>query len=475
MKQSTGQTLYNLLITKDYHPEMLDPSGKPVMDASDATLFSFEWKTDQKNYGTVVILLGNNNELEVYYGDNLGRGMEKSDRGDWYDFLSQMKSFATRNLLTFELNNINRLKYTMQGLAAIKEGLFEGFYGKKNISYSDQPKRTRLMIKHNRNLGEGEARHRAIESLFVETEEGERFKLPFKSLMGGKIMARHVAEGGRPYDSFGNHIVEMIEEMRTMSGFIRAAKNKQFDESASDLVKSGVRHYKDLKHKARRMVSKKGYREEKEKFDPAEIDAGDITVEAVRSMFVEKSIDPRIESALPVLIKLQGDSMKEVSQFENWVEQVQEGTWALPDTPDQMKELKQLMSAPITVGVDGLNATNLIYGLIGDDALFDDIYELSQTDPDADARDLIIARLDDFGIELATSENLDSDGVMMTRPSNMSSESIEEGRMKDQMIGDSEKMSKEEFAKKYGKEAAKEMYDESIEEHLNSLLKLSGI
>lgn len=430
MEQTAGQTLYNLLITKDYHPEMLDPTGKPVMDASDATLFSFEWKTDEKNYGTVVVLLGQQNELEVYYGDNLGRGMEKADRKDWYDFLSQMKNFATRNLMSFELNNISRLKYTMQGLAAIKEGLFEGYYGKKNISYSDQPRRTRLMIKHNRNLGQNEARHRAIESLFVETEEGERFKLPFKSLMGGKIMARHVAEGGRPYDAFGNHIAEIIEEMAVMSGFIRAANRKQFDESATDLVKSGVRHYRDLKQKARRMVSKKGYREEKEKFDPASIDAGDVTVEAVRSMFIEKSIDPRIESALPVLTRLQGDNMKEVAQFENWVDQVNEGTWAIPETPEQIRELKQLMSAPLPVGVDGLNATNLIYGLIGDDELFDSIAELAEQDPDADARDLIAARLKDFGIDIdmsdQTDENLDSDGVMMTRPSNMSSESVEE-------------------------------------------------
>ena len=39
-----------------------------------------------------------------------------------------------------------------------------------------------------------------------------------------------------------------------------------------------------------------------------------------------------------------------------------------------------------------------------------------------------------------------------------------EGRLKDKMIGDSEKMTKKEFAKKYGKEAADEMFDESINE-----------
>ena len=44
----------------------------------------------------------------------------------------------------------------------------------------------------------------------------------------------------------------------------------------------------------------------------------------------------------------------------------------------------------------------------------------------------------------------------------MKEENIEEGRMKDQVIHDSETMSKEEFAKKHGKELADEMYEASI-------------
>ena len=54
MEQTAGQNLYNLLVTKDLEPEMLDAQGKPVMNASDADLFSFDWKTDNNNYGTVV-------------------------------------------------------------------------------------------------------------------------------------------------------------------------------------------------------------------------------------------------------------------------------------------------------------------------------------------------------------------------------------------------------------------------------------
>ena len=402
MEQTAGQNLYNLLVTKDLEPEMLDAQGKPVMNASDADLFSFDWKTENNNYGTVVILMGQDNELEVYYGDNLGRGMESEDKKQWYDFLAQMKNFASRNLLTFELNNINRLKYTMQGLSAIKEGLFEGYYGKKNVSYSDEPMKTRLMIKHNRNLGEGEARYRAIESLFVETPDGERFKLPFRNLTGGRIMARHVSEGGNPYDPFGQHICQMINEINTMSSFIRASKKKNFEESTHSLIEAGIRHYGELKDKARRMISRHGYLEQRELFDPAAANPSDNTVDAVRSMFIEKYLDPRIESALPLLVKIKETDMKEINEFESWANNVTEGTWALPDSPETETRLKKLMSQPLPVGPDGSNATEQLYDLVGDDQLFDFINDLAEQDPNANVWDnpAIINRLGELGIDI---------------------------------------------------------------------------
>jgi len=443
MENSAGQSLYNLLVTKDFEPEILDSSGKAVTDPNDAELFSFDWKTANKNYGTVVVLLGQDNELELYYGDNLAQTMESGDRDEWYDFLTQMKQFAVRNLLTFELNNINRLKYTMQGMAAIKEGLFEGYYGKKNISYSDQPKRTRLMIKHNRDLGEGEARYRAIESLFVETSEGERFKLGFKNLTGGRAMARHVAEGGTPYDAFGQHITQIMNEINTLGRFIRSTAKKEFGQDAQRMLEAAVRHYQDLKAKAKQMISQRGYTEARQSFDPAQIRDSELAVEEIRNMFVEQHVDSRIEEALPLLARLAAagigaadreDTMKEIQEFENWTMGVSEGTWARPDTPESVTKLKEIMSKPLPLGPDATNATEILYDVIGDDELFDRLADAANQDPAADARPFVQDRLKELGIDINfdsvsaqpdMAEDLDVDGVMMTRPSNMSSESIE--------------------------------------------------
>jgi hypothetical protein len=453
MQNSPQTDLYNLLVTQDFEPEILDAKGAEISDPSQAEMFSFDWKTENKNYGTVVILFGGDNNLKVFFGDNLGRTMDSQDKTEWYEFLQQIKQFSVRNnLMSFDIENLNRLKYTMQGLAAIKEGLFEGYYGTRKVSYSDQPKKTRLVIKHSRPLGEGEARFRNVESLFIETDEGERFKLPFTKMVGGRAMARHVSEGGTPYDAFGQHIAEIVSEMNTMSKFVRAAKSKKFSGSANEMIESAVRHYSDLKAKAKRMISQRGYHEEKNSFDPAEITDAESVAENIRNMFIEQSLDSRIEEAIPLLAKLasrqQDTGMKEIVEFENWADTVTEGTWVIPDSHGTEARLKELLSAELPVGPNATNATEQLYDLVGDDQLFDQLAELAEQDPDADARPLVLARLKEMGIDLrivdtvatpddpaaaavppdeepVQSENLDTDGVMMVRPSNMSSESID--------------------------------------------------
>jgi len=454
MENSAQNQLYDLLVTRDLDPELKDAMGKDVTNPAEADMFTFDWKTENKNYGTVVILVGQDRNLKIFFGDNLGRTMESDDKSDWYDFLNQIKQFSVRNnLMNFEIENLNRLKYTMQGMAAIKEGLFEGYYGNRKVSYSDQPKQTRLVIKHNRTLGEDDARFRYVESLFVETGDDQRFKLPFTNLIGGRAMARHISEGGSPYDTFGQHICEIVKEMNVLSKFVRAAKNKQFDGEAADLAESAVRHYQDLKAKAKRIISQRGYLQELQMFDPAEITNAESVAEDIRNMFIEQSLDARIEEAIPILARLSArkdNSMKEIAEFESWAKTVAEGTWATPDTPETEKQLKQLMAKELPVGPDATNATEQLYSVFGDDELFDQLSALAAEDANADARPLVQARLAELDINIempadevpapaepaaaqtppqdqepVQAENLDVDGVMMTKPSNMSSESVE--------------------------------------------------
>ena len=410
---SPGQQLNDLLVTRNFDPEALDArTGKPPLDAQGAPdpeaadMFTFDWVADSgKNYGTVVCLLGADNNFEVYFGDNLGRGMEFDDKADWYEFLDQLRNFAKRNLLRYDLQNLRRLKYTMAGMAAIKEGLFEGYYGNRKVSYAGEPTQARLMIKHNRTLGENDARFRYVESLFIETAEGEVFKMPFKKLAGGRAMLEHVRHGGTPYDARGQHIVEMVEQINVLSQFRRAHQGRVFEGAAGELVAETTEYLNRLRHNLKAVSNDRGYTQYFESWSPADVSESDLIVEDLKSLFVETRIDPRIEQALPMLARIQKEAqaMREADIFESWANRIVEGTWSLPETPEQQDELKMLMSQPLVAGADGMNATEQLYGLVGDDELFDIIGDIA-VDPDANIWDdeRVQNRLEELGVYMVT-------------------------------------------------------------------------
>ena len=414
---SPSQALNDLLITRNFEPESLDiNTGKPPVDATGAPdpgaadMFTFNWVAQSgKNYGTVVILLSSDNGMTVFYGDNLGRGMDAEDKTEWYQFLEQLKSFAVRNSKIrggFKLDNINRLKYTMAGMAAIKEGLFESYYGNKKISYAGEPTQARLMIKHSRNLEENDARFRYVESLFIETADGERFKLPFKKLAGGRAMVEHVKQGGNPYDIRGQHISQIVEQLNVLSQFRRANQKKVFEGIAGELVTETNMYYTNLQRNLKTLSSSHGYNQYFESWSPADISESELVVEDLKNLFVETRIDPRIEQALPMLARIQQETntMKEAQIFEDWVNNVMEGTWALPDTPEAQAKLDTLMSSELIVGPDATNATEQLYDVIGDDQLFDILNNLADQDPRANIWDDtdVQARLQQLGIQMNT-------------------------------------------------------------------------
>ena len=410
-KHTPAQQLYDLLVSRNFDPELLDSSGRPSENPSETEVFSFDFQTESGNdYGTVVIMLGTDNDMEIYFGDNIGRGMEVDDKKEWFDFLYQLRMFAKRNLMTFGLKNLNRLRYSMQGQAAIKEGLFESWSGKKDVSWNAGANESRLMIKHKRALGEDEARYRCVESLFIETAEGERYKLPFRNLTGGRAMLEHVRSGGRPYDVRGQHISQIVNELAVLSRFRRANAGRLLEGDTAVLVEQTNAYYESARRTLKSLSTKSGYHAYFESWTPTDITEEEMVIEGLKQLFVTQTLDQRIEEALPLLARIQqqGNDMKEANIFEAWADKLLEGTWATPDTPQKRAQLVQLMSKEFPVGPDATNATEQLYDLIGDDILFDRLETLATQDADADARQIIYDRMqelaDDPNIRAAMSE-----------------------------------------------------------------------
>ena len=462
-KETTEKKLYNLLVTRDYDNfQALDSrTGKVptnpengAQDVSLADMFAFDWSSSRgKNYGTAVILLTPEHELELYFGDNLGKTMEDpEDKNEWFAFMEQLRHFATRtNFNGFRPLNINQLRHSLQGQAAIKEGLFESWQGRKNMSWSAGPTEARLMIKHKRNLDETDARHLYIENLFIETAEGERYKLPFTKLVGGRAMLEHVRQGGRPYDIRGQHIVDIVEELNVLGRFERSvARETVLEGDTAQLVSEAAEYRKSLKENLKRLGTGRGYATYFEGWNPVELTEQDVVIESLKHMFVKQTLDARIEQALPVLARIQqqGNAMKEANIFEAWAERLVEGTWSTPDTPESQQKLLELMSAELPVGADATNATEQLYDLLGDDKLFDLLESLAQRDPNADCRQIILDRmqeLSDLPDVRAVLEQLNIDADATMNPPESMPADLSEGAMKDMLWKMCERMDRQEF------------------------------
>jgi hypothetical protein len=408
MAQNTAnQQLYDLLVSKNFDLETKDSvtgrdpvDERGVPDNSAANEFKFDYVSQSgRNYGTIVIFVNSKNKnVTMLFGDNVGKTMEGKDKNDWFDFMYQIKQLATRNFLMFQPENINKYRYVKRSMSGVNEGLFESWQGKGNISWNAAPTEARLLIKHKKALGEGEARFRYIESIFVETAEGERYKLKSRSLTAGKAMLEHVRNGGNPYDLRGQHINEIVEELSVLSRFRRANSGKILEGDTKNLVEQTDSYYQNMHSVLKHLGTSRGYNAYFESWSPAEINGGNLVVEDLKQLFVEQTIDHRIEEALPLLARItkEANEMKEAQIFESWINNLSEGTWAIPETPEQKQVLIDLLSKELLVGPDATNATEQLYDVLGDDELFDQLQELADADADADARSVIKARMQEM-------------------------------------------------------------------------------
>ena len=161
------------------------------------------------------------------------------------------------------------------------------------------------------------------------------------------------------------------------------------------MVEQTNAYYENLQGRLKSLATARGYTAYFESWSPADITDEEVVIESLKNMFVKQTIDTRIESALPLLARIQqqGTDMKEANIFEAWVESLSEGTWQTPDTPEKQTQLVELMSQDLPVGADATNATEQLYDLLGDDELFDQLEALAEQDANADARQVIYDRM----------------------------------------------------------------------------------
>lgn len=398
--ETINQELYDLLDTKGLDPETYDSSGKTVPTPEEAEIMQFHFYHDGEDYGTVTVTIDGLKQMQVYFNDEIskssGASREEGQENSWTSLLKQLKKFATKRQLGFQLRNVDKLGADMRRRSAQKK-LDEGYYGTRRTSFSDNtPKDVKLVIKHNKQLEEGDKRFRYIERIFVENAVGERLLCPTLKPSEGRVFARHIVEGGQYRDDRWNHIAEMCEDIRNLGGFVRATRTKQFNESVSRIVESAQNHYTELRETMHRLQTGRGYNNYFENWQPMLTETeGDMDF---AGMFSQKTVDPRIERAFPVLQKMgiQVREMTEVNEFESWAESVIQEELN-PVTGRQVDDLIELLgkdSSALPVGADASNAIGELEGIIDNEQLNAELRHAAQADPDNDARPVIMGWLE---------------------------------------------------------------------------------
>jgi len=334
-QESLNRELFRLL--SKYKPKPLDAEGKATPVPDEADIFKFEFTKDGVDYGTVYVTLDEDRVLTVYFGDDVTEspgdktpGLDYDDT--WSGLLHQLSAWRmTKGLRGFKTQNKDRVGDDMarRNHMRNKDKIAEGYYpmGKK-ASYSDSIPSVKIVIEHSRVIEEGEQRYRNINRIFLENQAGERYLLETKKPGIARVYARHIAEGGKVNDDRWSHIGSLVEEYSKMAGFVRATRNGQFNESAQALVNEGLEHYQSLRESLSRMTGKRGYNNYFESWTPSLME-DNVEENNLNELFVQETLDPRIESVMPILNRIhkkvsESTIDKEMNKLAEWADSLTE-------------------------------------------------------------------------------------------------------------------------------------------------------
>jgi hypothetical protein len=394
-----------------------DKSANDTNNPEAARFFNFDYTSqDGHNFGNITISIVDEKHLKIVYGSNITDALDDSQQQEWSQFLRTMRKFARRNGLIFDNRDINRSNLDIRDIKqqagtdatfnkdelAISEGRLYGMGNNKRMSFGDVGTH-KIIIKHRDQINPEKRgdRGRQIEHVFIETPVGERFLLDHTNLHGARATANHLRHGGKIGDEGSELINEMVREMASMRHFVRAMRNRTFeDRETTGMVEAAMHRYNEVKENLKKFQGRNGQELLMNMMaDPGEI-GEDLDIDALRERFVKKIYDDRFNEALPYVYKAYQSRKKmntaETVEFESWANSVTEATWD-SDTDDMDEDkLTRLFQKPIAAGMDGVDGIAAIGSIQDLDAedLQTSIKKLSQAQgPDADIRNTIIGWL----------------------------------------------------------------------------------
>ena len=405
-----SEELFDKIRARFDHVSVGNNKAERITDASQARFFNFDYISENgENFGNITISLIDENSLKIYFSSNITENLDTDQLKEWYSFLRNIKNFAKRNMLTFDVRDINRSNLDLKDLKQqsstdnvynkqdldLTEGRLYGLGNNKRVSFGDVGKH-KIIIKHRDQIDPDRhgSRGRQIEHIFIETPVGERFLLDHTNLHGARATANHLQNGGSIGDKGSQLINEMIKEMASMRHFVRSMKSRTFEDAETvGMVEAAIFRYNEVKDKLKKLQGRNAKEIIETMLEQNSIDEDSIDIDALRERFVKKIYDDRFNEALPYVYraykKHKEDETSESREFVSWADDIAETNWNDDLDDRNEKDLLRLMQSPIMIGVDAVDVRAVLSNIGFEDAddLFNELQKISRTQgPDVDAR-----------------------------------------------------------------------------------------
>jgi hypothetical protein len=277
----------------------------------DAIFFDFPFEVNGEKLASITIFLGDKGTLKLLRTEDQLEDSDDRVKKVWFTFLRDMRNFAKSRLLNFQ--PMDPVKGQIQKRDYFKDTPMSesALYGSTRSSYQ-KLENTKLIIRHSKRIEEESpnSRTRNIDAVFVESENGERFRYPFVHLAGARAMQRHCSNGGSPYDDFGQYIVGLSENIYNLRRFNHLVNRTAFLENTevSGIAEAAKNKSVNLKKTLESIQKQRGYLAVKENFiafEKKEVD--EEMLEDLKNRFTLHQFNEELKDLFPYITDLLGE------------------------------------------------------------------------------------------------------------------------------------------------------------------------
>jgi hypothetical protein len=179
-------------------------------------------------------------------------------------------------------------------------------WGTSKTSYQEVGE-ARIIVRHsqpvNYNLPAGRTMH--IDSIYIESSNGERFRYPHRHLNGARALAVHIANGGTSYDEIGNYISGLSEELNKLRQFKNYTQRNGLAEALTDVSAKVVERIAEIKGQIAKLQRQTYYAEFREGYKPTtSMPVPEETINQWVDALTIKTFNEELKNIFPYIYKL---------------------------------------------------------------------------------------------------------------------------------------------------------------------------